>query len=148
MVKPSTLPLRITLCVVLVLIFTAWSFVRLITSINWAARLESYAGRPGAVYIGLTGGIWSLAGLLILWAIWQRKRWALRAMLVTAWLYAAWAWCDRILLQGGGSPNWRFMLIGTVVLLGLVSATTLDHRNRRYFGEEAHEREPQDPSSA
>ena len=146
--RPSSLPFRITLCALLVLITTMLNLVRLGTSVSWAGVLQSYAPRPGAIYIGLSGAIWALAGGAILWGLWRRKPWALSALLAGSWLYAAWVWIDRVLLQGGGSSNWRFTLIWTSLLLGLMTAVALDPHNQRFFGKEAHERESQDPPSS
>ncbi len=142
------LPFRITLCAVVVLTTAAWNLVRLLTSIAWGGLLESYAPRAGAVYIGISGGVWSAAGGFVLWGVWRRTQWALRALLAGAWSYSAWAWFDRILLQAGGPANWGFALICTLVLLGFITAIALSPRSRTYFGEEAHEREEQDQSSA
>lgn len=133
---------------VLVLTTAAWNLVRLITSVLWVGVLEYYAPRPGDLYVGATGAAWAAVGSLILWALGRRKTWAPRALLFGAWLYAAWMWLDRILLQAGGSPNWRFAMIGTAVVLGFISAVALDRRTIQYFGNEAHGREHQDQSPA
>ncbi len=143
----SKRPFRTTLCGLLVLITVASRLVRLETGIAWAGVLKSYAPLPGPVYIGVTGGIWVAAGCAILWGLWRRTRWGRWSLLIGAWLYAIWAWADRILLQAGGSPNWKFDLIWTVLVLGFITAVCLDIGVRKSLGEEAHEREPKDPSS-
>ena len=147
MPKRPGLPFRITLCAVLVLITAAWNFLRLLTGITWFQVLQSYAPEPGPLYLGGTGALWTAVGLVLVWGLARRRSWAPRAMLVGAWLYAAWAWTDRILLQGGGSPNWPFALIATALVLGFITAAMLDRRIDKFFGKEAHELEPQDPSS-
>lgn len=144
----SRLPFTITLCALLVLSCTVWNLVRMVTSIAWSSVLQAYTPRPGALYIGLTGATWFVAGIFILEAIWRRRRWALVSMLLGAWLYAAWAWSDRLLLQSGGSANWRFSLLITALLLAIMTAVALDRRSRVVFRKEAHESEPENPSSA
>lgn len=141
-------PFRITLSGVLVLTTTVLNLVRLLTGISWSGVLESYAPRPGVLYIDITGAIWFLGGCVILWSIWRRKAWALNGLLAGAWLYAIWGWSDRIFLQAGGSPNWRFAAIWTLLILGFITAVCLDPRCRRLFGNEAHERELQAPTSS
>lgn len=146
--KPPGLPIRITLCILLVLTNSAWNFVRLLTSITWFQVLEFYAPQPSPVYIGMTGAIWATGGFLVAWGLLRRSQWALRGLLIGAWLYAAWTWLDRVLLQAGGPPNWGFTLVTNIVLLGFITAVALDRRINILFRKEAHEREPQDPSSA
>ncbi len=131
----------------MVLTTTVLNLVRLFTSLTWAGVLESYAPNPGTLYIGLTGAVWFAGGCFVLWGIWRRKAWALISLLAGAWLYAIWVWSDRILLQAGGSPNWRLAVIWTILLLGFITAVCVDPRSRKLFGKEANEREPQAPPS-
>ncbi len=126
----------------MVLSCTAWNLVRMITSVAWSSLLLAYVPRPGPLYVGLSGGIWFVAGVFVLQAIWRRRRWALLSMLIGAWLYAAWAWSDRLLLQSGGSANWMFSLLMTALLLAIITAVALDRRSRAAFRNEAHESEP------
>ncbi len=107
--------------------------VRVITVFAWHAALETYAPQPGLVYIGATGGIWAMAGTMLLWGIWRRTAWALKAALIGALVYATWVWTDRLGLQARPGANWEFSLLATVVLLGGVAAVALDPKNQAYF---------------
>ena len=129
----ARLPTRITLLACLVLITTVLNVVRLITVFDWRATLETYAPRPGALYIGATGCIWAMAGTIVLWGIWGRASWAMKAALINAFVYAAWVWTDRLAIQSQPRPNWAFSVLATVLLLGGVAAVTLDPRNEAYF---------------
>lgn len=140
----SKRPFRITLVAWLVLISTALNLVRVATSLTWGEAIQSYAPQPGALYIGMTGGLWAILGLLILWALWGRKPWALRALLGGAWLYAAWSWTDRLVFESTSTANWRFALLVTVLLLGFITGLGLDQRSREYLRKEAHERQSED----
>lgn len=135
------LPFRITLLAFLVLTTTAWNAVRMITSFTWRAAIQTYAPYPGTVYIGLTGAMWTLVGLSVFWGIWQRAAWALRGALIAASAYSIWLWMDRFLIQARVPGNWPFALLANFVVLGFITAVTLDRRNQAHFGKEAHERD-------
>lgn len=140
----SRLPLRITFLGWLVLITTAWNGIRLITSITWREALQAYAPHPGTVYVAITGGLFTLVGLILFLALWRRSRWTLSALLIAACVYAAWTWADKFFIQARIPANWQFTLSVTLVLLGFTAAVTLDPRSQAYFGKEAHEREFQE----
>ena len=138
------LPARVTLLFGLVFLFTVWNAVRLGTSILWHNTLETYAPRVGPLYIGITGGIWMLAGLFIFWAVWRGIRQARLIFMVTAGLYAAWIWADRLWAQTSLRANWPFDLLLTAILLVYTAVVVLDPRNRPYFEREVYERESED----
>jgi hypothetical protein len=144
----SKLPLRITLLSWLVLITTVWNAVRLVTSITWREALQTYTPHPGPVYVGITGGLCTLVGLLLLLALWRRSPWALPALLLAACAYSVWVWADRLFVQARIPANWLFTLAATLVLLGFTAAVALDPLSQAHFGKEAHEREFQEQSSA
>jgi hypothetical protein len=141
------LPLRITLVLLAVLIATAWNIVRAATSIAWGALLAKYAGQPGPLYIGLTGTLFAMVGLAILWAFWRRSGWAPAALIGGSWTYVAWGWLDRLIFQGQSRANWPFAAVATALVLLWVTVVALDRRNRFYFGNEAHGRKLEDDAT-
>ncbi|MFH1183892.1 MAG: hypothetical protein V1755_02490 [Chloroflexota bacterium] len=127
------------------LITTAWSLIRVWSSVEHADVLQEYAPWPGPVYIGITGAVFAALGLALVWGFWRRAGWAPLAFLAGAITYAAWNWADRLFLQPGAlQTSWQFSLLITVLLLTFVATVALDPRNRSTFGREAHEREAQD----
>jgi hypothetical protein len=140
------LPFRITLLLVLVLSITTLSAVRLFTAIAWRSTLASYVPASLVVYIGLSGAIWTLAGLFLLRSFWRGARHARLAFLVGAAAYATWAWADRLFVQVGPRANWGFALAATVVLLAFVAVVVLNPRTQIYFGRESHEPTPEKPT--
>ncbi len=134
------LPFRITLLLILVLITTVLSAVRFFTAIAWDRTLQNYMPSALDAYVAITGAIWTLAGGFVLWSILRGARYSRLALVVVAAAYAAWAWIDRLLIQPGAHPNWRFDLLVTVVLLVYTGAVTLDRRNRIFFTRESYDR--------
>ena len=136
------LPLRITLLLILVLITTVWSAVRLLTAIAWSGTLQTYESGPLVLYAAATGAFWTLAGGFILWSFWRGKRYTRLALLAAAGGYALWAWIDRLVIQPGAHANWRFALLTTAVLLIYTAAVALDPHNRIFFDRESYDRKP------
>ena len=131
----SNLPFRVTLLLLAVLSLTAWNIVRVWTAITWRAALAEFAPRPGPIYIGVSGALWAVVGLSVLWALWQAKAWAPRLLVGASAAYTFWYWTDRLILQNG-RDNWPFTLIVNLLLLVLLFFTT--HSN--YLQREAYER--------
>ncbi len=102
-------PFSVTLATALVLSLSAWSIFRVWTAVIWRDVLAEFASRPGPLYIGVTGAIWSILGLAVLWGIGFRKSWALRLLFGGALAFSAWYWTDRLLLQTERA-NWPFTL--------------------------------------
>jgi hypothetical protein len=148
MSKYGKSPFRITLVTWLVLSTTVWNVVRVWTSIHWRGALQTYAPTPGALYIGASGAFWAVVGATGLWGILRRRIWAIKMVLVAAWVYAAWAWADRLLLQGGGPASWQFALTATILLLAFVTAVTMGAQGNIDHSKEDYEREPENPPSA
>lgn len=135
------LPFRITLLLALVLTITVFSAVRLYTGIAWSRTLETYMPTLLVAYVAITGAIWMLLGCFVLWSFWRRIRYSRWIFLAAAFVYALWAWADRLLIQPGSHANWQFALIGTLVLLAYTAVVVLDPHLRVYFRKENHERQ-------
>jgi hypothetical protein len=132
--------MRITLALAVVLITTGWNVTRAITALAWSRLLAKYTGSPGPLYIGLTGAIFGILGGAVLWAFWRRMEWAPGALVGSTWIYVAWSWLDRLLLQTRFRANWPFAAVVTAMVLVWITSVALDRRNRAYFGKEANGR--------
>lgn len=128
-------PLRITLLLCLVLLFTVWNMLRAWTALEWQGTLEEFSSSPGMQVILWSGIFWALAGLLLLGAVWQEKTWAGKLLFGVVAGYTVWYWVGRLLWQMP-RPNWPFAVILNLVLIIFVFYTTKSPMR------EAHEREP------
>lgn len=146
--KGRGLPFRITLLLWLVLIITALSATRTYAAIAWRGSLSSYVSTSTTTYIAVSGALWTVVWLLVLWSFWQRARYTRTILLVASALYAAWFWVDRLVIQAGPRPNSPFALVATLLLLGYTAAIVLDSRNQPYFRKETYERKPERPPAA
>lgn len=125
-------PFSVTILLYLVLCLTAWSGLRLVSTIQWWGTLDEYAAPAGPVYIAITGGAWLVAGAGLLWGMWQAKSWIRVALLGVGAGFDAWYWCDRLLLQTPRA-NWPFALGATFLLLILVIICIAHPGTKEYF---------------
>jgi hypothetical protein len=125
-------PICVTILLWLVLSLTVWSGLRLYSVIRWWNVLDEFASPPGPWYIVISGGIWLMASILLLWGMWQVKAWIRHALLAAGASFAVWYWSDRLLLQTP-SANWPFFLVGTFLLLTLVIVCTTHSRTKTFF---------------
>jgi len=139
---------QVTLVLWLVLILTAWNTVRLATGIFWHDTLKMYTPHPGPAYIAVTGALWALIGLFLLWSWWNRKPYMRTALLVASGLYTAWNWADRLFVQTEVRANWPFDLLITIILLIYINAVVFNPKNLNYFQRESYERKPENHPSA
>ncbi len=127
-----------------VLIFTVINLTRFVLSLrHW----NFLATQPGVspLYLALSGFIWTLAGIYLLWGLWRAKTWAPRLMQAEALTYALYYWLDLLFLKDHPLSesvndlsvvlpiNWKFSAVITVVCLGFVLWALGRSRVKTYF---------------
>jgi len=130
-------PIRVTLLAVLIFSFTLFNGLRLAEAIYFWKTLLEYGTHP--LYIALSGGAWLVAGLLLVWGLWQGRPWAWLGTIGGVLGYLTWYWIDRLFLQRPHS-NSLYSLIATALFLFLVLLVLFSRRARWFFLREAHER--------
>ena len=138
-------PFGITFLAVFVICAAAWNGLRLGEAIFFWKTFAGYGAYP--LYILLSGGFWLIAGLLLLWGLWQGKTWGWLAAIGCAAGYTIWYWVDRLVLQQPHA-NWPFALVANIVLLLLFLIPLCLSNTRLFFQRDIYERKPQDPTSA
>ena len=112
--KRPTRIVNVTIVTFFVLCFTFWYALRVYSSIsNWQVMLE-FGANP--VYILITGLVWFLAGLGLLFLIWKNHFLTIRAGLLVSGLYTSWYWADRLFIQASAAPNTLFSAVFSTVL--------------------------------
>ena len=134
----TKLPFRVTLLLWLVLFITAWNGLRLWTALAWQKVLTEFSAQPATWITALSGCIWMVTGVLIIWGIWQNKAWTVKILVGAAAGYSAWYWSERLIFQEP-RPNWPFAVLLNVVLLIFIFFAT------KTLTREAHERKPKNP---
>ncbi len=137
-------PRSVTLLALGVLILTVINLIRFVLSIRYWGFLASRMGVP-PIYLTLTGFVWGVAGLFVLWGLWKAKNWAPKLMQAVALTYALYFWLDHIFLMEhtvvGASgavrvllpSNWQFSAGVTVVSLAYMVWTFNRTKVKAYF---------------
>jgi hypothetical protein len=128
-----------------VLIITALNLTRLVLAITEWDFLVSWPG-VSPLYILLTGLIWTLAGIPLLWGLWKAKNWAPRLLQAVALTYALYFWLDQVFLvdhpvsgaEGARRAllpvNWQFAVGATVLSLAYIAWVLNRPKAKAYFG--------------
>lgn len=131
-------PFRVTLLYVLVLTLSAWNGLRLWTALAWRDALDEFSAKPTSTAIAISGAFWLVAGIILLWSVWQRKVWAAKLLVGVAAGYTVWYWSERLIWQSP-HPNWLFAVIVNLALLVFILFTA------KLLTREAHERNNEIP---
>jgi hypothetical protein len=130
-------PMSLTILIIFILCFAAWNGLRIKEVIFFWKSLEEYGAH--SLYISMSGGIWFLIGLILVWSLWKGKNWGWIATFGTAVSYTAWYWLDRLVLQKPHA-NWLFALILNICILLLIILFMFSQKMRHYFKKDSYER--------
>jgi hypothetical protein len=129
-------PGNITILSIFVLCFAAWNGLRLSEAIYSWKTLAEFGAYP--FYISISGGVWLIVGLFLVWSMWQGKIWGRIAALCAAAIYTLWYWFDRLVLQEIHA-NWPFVLVVNLIFLFFMITILFSHRARLFFTRDAYE---------
>ena len=133
-------PFSVTLIACLVLIVTIASWARLWLSIrDWDFLAELLPFSPA--YLSVSGSLWGLVGLPLLWGLWRGKYWAPGFIRPAILVFSLYYWADRFLLAGYAdrNVNWPFAL-ATNLIIGIWIFWVLTRPKTKNFFGEMHER--------
>jgi hypothetical protein len=128
-----------------VLSLTSLHLARFFLAIRQWQFISAGPAEISPLYLALTGLIWGLAGLPLVWGLWRGRRWARKTLIGFGSVYAFYYWVERLLLvrEPEAYGNRPFMLGLTIVLLLFTIWTLTRPRARAFFGE-MHAQRPQD----
>jgi len=126
-------PLSVTLLAVGVLILAGINLLRFAISLQQRAFLSSLLPLE-PLYLTISGLVWALLGLLLVWGLWSGRGWAVRATQVAVLVYSTYFWLDRIFLAQGAGRNWPFALAVNLSVLVIVFWILYNRKAKAYFG--------------
>ena len=129
-------PASVTFLAVLVLTIGGLNLIRVAqTLLQWSFLEELLPISPA--YFALTGLIWGLLGLVLIWGLWRGETWVPKLLRVSSLIYVIYIWVDRLLVRdpSSRSVNELFSALLTVSVLVII-LLILSRRNVKvYFGE-------------
>ena len=131
--------IRVTLLLLLVLSLTTWNALRVWTALAWRNVLNEFSSQPTSTVTTVSGALWTVIGILLMWGIWQKKDWAAKLLLGASAGYSVWYWSERLIWQAP-HPNWLFTVIVNLALIVFILFTT------KQLTREAHERKNENPA--
>ena len=119
-------------------IFALWSLLGWLRFASTLGERDLIVNRVGPALFGyllLAGLLWGLLGLPVLWGLLTRANWTPFALQVTAALYPALYWLERLLLwqDPNAYRNWPLMLLLTLCWAVLVVWGLRTANNRDFF---------------
>lgn len=134
--KSSRRPTIVTLLALLVLTIGGINLIRVAQALlQWSFLEELLPISPA--YFALTGIIWGLLGLVLVWGLWRGESWAPKLLRVTSLIYIIYIWVDRLLVRNPSSRSTNQLLVALLsVLLVIIIFLILSRKNvKAYFGD-------------
>ena len=125
--------------------FLTW-MVLIIASLNWLQLLEvvrlwdflqNLSQDLPVLYLAITGLIWGLIGVCLVWGLFLGRSWAHRLMKITALVYAIFYWIDRLWIADFSTigNRWPFALGLTIILLIFTFWVLSRSKTRNFFAQ-------------
>lgn len=143
---PRKRPFGVTLLLWLVLSLSVWGSLRIAGALRWWDVLEQKDARLGPLYLSMTGAIWLLIGIVLLWIIWSAKRWTYLAVPGSILLWLVQYWLERIFFQVQRS-NVTFSIIASIVLIAFTLICTFNQRTKKFLTKSEEHEQPEKHST-
>jgi hypothetical protein len=145
--RDPTLPVRprrpfpLTLVFWTLILWTVLGWLRFSRAILDRELIMNTLGLGLFWYLTGAGLVWGLAGLPALWGLTFRSTWTPIVIAVDAVLFPAIYWVERLLLwqDQSGLGNWPFMLVLTLIWLGVVFWGLRGKQGQRFFSKQEKE---------
>ena len=125
-------PFSVTLLLWLVLSLSAWGAVRLLAALRWWNVLNEFEASLGPLYLSLTGTVWLIVGLVLLWGLFSAKMWTRLAILAAITLWVMEYWIERIFFESPRA-NFPFVLIVCILLFILTFISAFNRKTKDFF---------------
>ncbi len=100
----------------LVMLFiSVFGWLRFVEGISGWMFLQEIGPAVLPLYLGVSGLIWGITGIVAAFGIWFHQRWALILLACGVGIFTIWYWLDRIILSANpdANSNWIFSLVMT-----------------------------------
>jgi hypothetical protein len=122
-------PISVTLTLIVVLILTTWNLIKAWTALAWRNILSEFSIRLMPEVIAVVSIMWIVIGVVLMWAILQKKVWSKKMLVATATSYTVWFWSERFIWQTS-QTNTSFAVIVNIILLIIIYFATREAYER------------------
>ena len=144
----SQRPFSVTLLLWMVLSLSAWGAIRSFAALRWWDVLYEFNASLSPLYLLVTGIFWGIAGIVLLWSLWNGKAWSLGAINGLVLLWLAQYWIERLFFQSPRA-NLPFAVVSSALLLAVTFAITTNRHIKNFFTKsEEHEQSNEHSASA
>ena len=128
-------PILLTLLLWVFVLWTALGWLRFFGALNNRALIMEFLSVWVFWYLLAAGLIWGLVGIPVLWGLVFGAGWTKKLIPAAAVIYPLVYWVERLFIwqTPEGRSNWPFMLLLTLVWLGLVLWVMRSEKVRRFF---------------
>ena len=128
-------PILLTLILWVFVLWTVLGWLRFFGAITNRDLIREFTQGWVFWYLLGAGLVWGLAGIPVVVGLVWGAAWSLKLIPIAAGLYPLLYWVERLFIWQStlGRNNWPFMLVLTVVWMGLVVWVLASGRVRRYF---------------
>ena len=144
----SQRPFSVTVLLWMVLSLSAWGVIRSFAALRWWDVLDEFNARLSPLYLLMTGIIWGIAGVVLLWSLWNGKARSRMAIVASILLWLAQYWIERLFFQLPRA-NLPFAVVVSVLLLAVTFAITSNRSIKNFLTKsEEHEQSNEHSASA
>ncbi len=130
-------PFSVTFLTWVVLIITSLNWLQLVEVIRRWEFLRSLDPAPPVIYLAITGLVWGLLGICLVWGLFLGRSWAPWLMQVISVIYTAYYWLDRLFFADFSAiaNRWSFTLGLTITLLVFIFWLFSRPKTKEFFNQ-------------
>jgi hypothetical protein len=129
-------PWMVFVLLVGVIVFTAGMLLRAWSAIRYWAFLSGLPLEVSPLYLALTGGLWALFGLRVIWWLWQGNRGAPAALRTLATGYVLYYWVEQLLVMTSPlrQARWPFSAVMSAAAVIVVMLILMHPSVKNFYG--------------
>ena len=144
---PRKRPFGVTLFLWMVLSLSVWGLLRFFAVQAWRGVLTEFHASLSPLYLSITGIVWAVVGVILLWSIWAGKRWAYPTIPISIAIWLVEYWIERIFFEAPRA-NLPFMIAISFVLLAITLASTFNRKTKNFLLQSEEHEQPEKYSNS
>ena len=133
--RGSRRPFLLTIATLIFILWMTLGWLRFSEALAQRALIGEFSSPGTFWFLIIAGLVWGLAGLPVLLGLVTRAGWTIKCILIAGLLYPAIYWVERLFVwkDPGAQANWSFMLLLTLIWLGLLTWVSLSNHVKQFL---------------